>query len=110
VRNAERSGEALRRLRSELVKKPAAAGDTLLTGLSFLRGADLRHVLAELDVPVFWLLGERDTLVPAGVRQEFPGLRSSVIPGAAHAPFLSHPDECTQQLKAWLLDKGEVVT
>jgi pimeloyl-[acyl-carrier protein] methyl ester esterase len=108
VRSADGSGETLRRLRSQLSKKPPAASEALSSGLNFLRQADMRQVLAATELPLFWLLGERDTLVPAGVRHEFPGVRASVIAGAAHAPFLSHPEACTEQLKAWLLAQSGV--
>jgi pimeloyl-[acyl-carrier protein] methyl ester esterase len=108
VKSADGSGETLRRLRSQLAKKPAAASEALSTGLNFLRQADMRHVLAATDLRLFWLLGERDTLVPAGVRHEFPGVHAAVIAGAAHAPFLSHPEACTEQLKSWLLAQSRV--
>jgi pimeloyl-[acyl-carrier protein] methyl ester esterase len=108
VRSADGSAETLRRLRSQLAKKPPAASEALSSGLSFLRQADMRQVLAETELPLFWLLGERDTLVPAGVRHEFPDVRAAVIAGAAHAPFLSHPEACTEQLKSWLLAQGGV--
>ena len=107
VKGAEHGGETLRSLRSGLRQKPQPDGDALRTGLRFLQQADLRHVLAASELPLFWLLGERDTLVPAGVRHEFPAVQSSIISGAGHAPFLSHPEQCTAQLKDWLSrDKG----
>jgi pimeloyl-[acyl-carrier protein] methyl ester esterase len=108
VRGADHSGETLRRLRSELRKKPQPDSVALSTGLSFLQQADMRRVLAASELPLFWLLGERDTLVPADVRHEFPAIQSSIISGAGHAPFLSHPEQCTEQLKCWLLnDKSD---
>jgi pimeloyl-[acyl-carrier protein] methyl ester esterase len=103
VKGADHSGETLRRLRSELRKKPQPDSEALSNGLRFLQQADMRHVLAASELPLFWLLGERDTLVPADVRHEFPAIQSSIISGAGHAPFLSHPDQCTEQLKCWLL-------
>jgi len=106
VKGAEHSGETLRCLRSELRKKAPPDGEVLSTGLRFLQQADMRHVLAAPEIPLFWLLGERDTLVPADVRHEFPAIQSVVISGAGHAPFLSHPDQCTEQLTCGLL-KGK---
>ncbi|MGB5298873.1 MAG: pimeloyl-ACP methyl ester esterase BioH [Thiogranum sp.] len=103
VKGAEHSGETLRCLRSELRKKSQPDSEALSTGLRFLQQADMRHVLAAHEIPLFWLLGERDALVPADVRHEFPAIQSSMISGAGHAPFLSHPDQCTGQLKHWLL-------
>ena len=103
VKDAEHAGETLRRLRSELRKKPQPDSEALSAGLRFLQHADMRHALAASELPLFWLLGERDTLVPAEVRREFPAIPSSLISGAGHAPFLSHPNRCTEQLKCWLL-------
>jgi pimeloyl-[acyl-carrier protein] methyl ester esterase len=103
VKGAKHSGETLRRLRSELRKKPQPDSEALSAGLRFLQQADMRHVLAASELPLFWLLGERDTLVPAEVRHEFPAIQSSIISGAGHAPFLSHPDQCAEQLTCWLL-------
>ncbi|MGI9291623.1 MAG: pimeloyl-ACP methyl ester esterase BioH [Gammaproteobacteria bacterium] len=103
VKGAEHSGETLRRLRSELRKEARPDGEALSSGLRFLQQADMRHVLAAPKLPLFWLLGGRDTLVPAGVRHEFPAIQSSVIAGAGHAPFLSHPDQCAAHLIYGLL-------
>jgi pimeloyl-[acyl-carrier protein] methyl ester esterase len=103
VKGAEFGADTLRCLRSELRKKPPPDSGALSAGLRFLQQADLRRELAASELPLFWLLGERDMLVPAGVRHEFPAIPSSVISGAGHAPFLSHPDLCTAQLKHWLL-------
>ncbi|MEA2079001.1 MAG: alpha/beta fold hydrolase, partial [Pseudomonadota bacterium] len=103
VRGADHSAETLRRLRYELRKRPQPDNEALSTGLRFLQQTDMRPVLAASELPLFWLLGERDTLVPAEVRHEFPAIQSSIIFGAAHAPFLSHPDQCTEQLKCWLI-------
>ena len=103
VKGAEHAGETLRLLRSEMRKKPQPDSEALSTGLRFLQQTDMRNVLAAPELPLFWLLGERDTLVPADVRLEFPAIQSSLITGAGHAPFLSHPDQCSERLKCGLL-------
>jgi pimeloyl-[acyl-carrier protein] methyl ester esterase len=103
VKGAEHGGKTLRRLRSELSRKSQPDSEALSTGLRFLQQADMRHVLERSELPLFWLLGERDTLIPANVRREFPAVQSSVIAGAGHAPFLSHPDQCCERLNRWLL-------
>jgi pimeloyl-[acyl-carrier protein] methyl ester esterase len=103
VKGADHGGETLRQLRSGLRKKPPPDGVALSAGLRLLQRADLRHQLAASELPLFWLLGGRDMLVPAGVRHEYSAIQASVISGAGHAPFLSHPDQCSAQLKSWLL-------
>ncbi len=102
VRGAESGAATLRRLRTQLGKKPPADSQALAAGLRLLQHSDMRSVLAATGLPLLWLLGERDTLVPADVRHEFPAIQSSLISGAGHAPFLSHPDQCAAQLKRWL--------
>ena len=108
VRKADHSGETLRHLRAAWGGRPAPAMQALRTGLGFLRESDLRATLAQLSMPVYWLLGERDTLVPPAVANVFPGVHTALVPGAGHAPFLSHPGHCTGQLQRWLLDEGQV--
>jgi len=96
VRGAERGTETLRQLRDDLRNRPAANPAALRAGLRFLQECDLRHVLCGLDIPLGWLLGERDTLIPARVAREFPAIGSTVIAGAGHAPFLSNPRQCAE--------------
>ena len=103
VTGSERGGETLRRLRAELRKNAQPDREALGAALRFLQQADMRHVLAARELPIFWLLGARDTLVPAGVRREYPAIPSAVISTAGHAPFLSHQDQCGDLLKHWLL-------
>ena len=107
VKGAEYGGKTLRRLRSELRRKSQPDSEALNSGLRFLQQADMRHVLERSELPLFWLLGERDTLIPAEVRCEFPAVQSTVIGGAGHAPFLSHPDQCTERLNRWMLTGPE---
>lgn len=106
VRSADRSGETLRKLRAALKRKPEPDVNALRSGLRFLRESDLRRVLTKPVVPVYWLLGERDTLVPPEVRNSFPDIPCMLIEGAGHAPFLSHPGHCSEQLARWLLKSG----
>lgn len=106
VRNADHGGDTLRKLRGDLKSRPQANIDALRSGLRFLQESDMRHVLTDPVVPVYWLLGGRDTLVPPEVCNSFPGIPSILIEGAGHAPFLSHAARCSEQLDRWLL-KGE---
>lgn len=72
-------------------------------GLDLLRHQDLRETLARLEQPVSLILGERDKLVPIGLRQQItdvaPGIRVESVAGAAHAPFISNPDAVVAQLQ-----------
>lgn len=95
VRGAEHAGETLRWLRQEVRERPSPQDAALETGLELLLTTDLRNDLKDLRPPTLWLLGERDTLVPVDTADSLrllqPDAEVRVIPGAAHAPFLSHP-------------------
>jgi pimeloyl-[acyl-carrier protein] methyl ester esterase len=102
VRGSEGASEGLRRLRSQLTLRPCPQEQALSDGLHLLQHSDLRAALPGLQAPLFWLFGERDTLVPAAVSRQVPG-SCAVIAGAGHAPFLSHPQACSAQVRRWLL-------
>jgi pimeloyl-[acyl-carrier protein] methyl ester esterase len=105
VRGAEGGKEAVRQLRANLRSRPAANPAALHAGLRFLRRCDLRNVMSSLEIPLLWLLGERDTLIPASVACEFPTIRSAVIARAGHAPFLSHPRHSADYVRQQLLNR-----
>jgi pimeloyl-[acyl-carrier protein] methyl ester esterase len=95
TRGVENARELLRQLREELGRYGAPEPRTLHAGLLILGDSDLRTELRDLSVPVQMIMGERDTLVDwQGTRQlqTHSALAVEVIPGAGHAPFLSHAD------------------
>lgn len=81
-------------------KTPATA--SLLAGLQQLALMDMRAVLAGIDKPVQVLLGASDTLIPLALANELtrlnPGVDVTLIEGAAHMPFVSHPQQCCDAL------------
>ena len=89
--------ETLRNMKRRLRERPDPHPEALQRGLDLLRSADLRDDLGRLACPTAWLYGDRDTLAPAAaaalLQQWLPGVTAAVIRGAAHTPFLSHPDE-----------------
>jgi pimeloyl-[acyl-carrier protein] methyl ester esterase len=74
----------------------------LAEGLEVLRDSDLRSRFAALKVPVSAVLGALDTLVPRGVANDLrrlrPGMPVEVLPGAGHAPLLSHADVLAERI------------
>jgi pimeloyl-[acyl-carrier protein] methyl ester esterase len=84
----------------DLVTNIQSAGEpgaeVLRFGLDLLKTCDSRSVLADIEIPVKMILGERDQMVPAGLAKEIlkinPKIEVELIASAAHAPFLSHPD------------------
>jgi len=104
-RGAEGGRETLRALRAALAARPEPAPTVLAAGLRLLEGTDLRGELAALSMPVLFLGGGRDTLVPAAALEAaaaaVPRARVEVIEGAGHAPFLSHPGRCAPLLEGF---------
>lgn len=109
VRGSEGERELLASMRELLFSRGEPDADALRAGLEILRDADLRCALPEIRQPVLVIAGERDKLTPPQashyLAQRLPDARLVEIEGAAHAPFLSHPDKFVTQLMHFL--KGE---
>jgi pimeloyl-[acyl-carrier protein] methyl ester esterase len=95
VRGSENATQALQTLRTNLLARGEPDREGLRAGLEILRTADLRGELEHLHCPALLLMGERDTLVPAGAGHAsvrlLPGARLEVVEGTGHAPFISAP-------------------
>lgn len=89
-------------LAKEMAEVGPADHAALVAGLDLLVRSDMRGALADIDCPVSAILGERDTLVPSEVVEDLatinPKLKSTVIPGAGHAPFIAEPEVCQQAI------------
>jgi len=96
----------LRNLRERLFAHGRPALEALRGGLAILLESDLRAQVAALAQPVLVVHGERDLLAPLSAGewlvQQLPAARLAVFQGAAHAPFLSHPQEFTRVLTEFL--------
>lgn len=103
VQGAADAKKLLSQLRREFDSRPAPQPAALQTGLDILLHSDLRTRLKALDLPVSWILGQRDTLVPDSLARVLPECQPKVqlhvLDGAAHAPFLSHLPQCLEILK-----------
>ncbi|UMO87254.1 pimeloyl-ACP methyl ester esterase BioH [Pectobacterium sp. PL64] len=101
----ESARQDARLLKSVVLEQPMPSVEVLNGGLAILREADLRQPLADLTVPFLRLYGALDGLVPRKVAglldDQWPNSTSVVIPKAAHAPFISHPDAFTEQVIAF---------
>jgi pimeloyl-[acyl-carrier protein] methyl ester esterase len=86
----------VQRLRAVLAGQPTPATSVLDEGLRILCESDLRGIAGAVAQRALVVHGERDELVPlAGAEQladMLPHARCEVIPDAAHAFFISHPD------------------
>lgn len=98
----------LRRLRHEMFRYGEPVTAALHAGLRLLQDQDRRGVLGNIAVPALVIQGERDRLVPMGaaryLAEHLPQARLAPVPGAGHAPFLSHPDAFLERLEDFLRD------
>ncbi|WPL16269.1 Pimelyl-[acyl-carrier protein] methyl ester esterase [Thiorhodovibrio winogradskyi] len=108
VRGSEEAPRLLKQLRQALNSAPDAKPEALRIGLELLRDEDLRGPLPDIRQPTLWLFGERDTLVPAAVAERIailhPQARVACLPGAGHAPFLSHAQRLSDLIHAFLAE------
>ncbi|MGM0594147.1 MAG: pimeloyl-ACP methyl ester esterase BioH [Pseudomonadota bacterium] len=105
-RGSERAREELRRLRETLFDHGEPTPEALSGGLELLRRNDLRPALPAIAQPTLVLHGERDTLAPLAAAEytagQLPHGKLTVIEGAGHAPFISHPEEFTSAVRGFL--------
>ena len=111
VRGDESARAALRQLRDALFARGEPATDALAAGLELLRVSDLRSELTRLQVPTLVIAGGYDRLTPPGagkaLADAIPGARYALIPKSAHAPFISHPEEFTALVTAFMGQQRE---
>jgi pimeloyl-[acyl-carrier protein] methyl ester esterase len=92
----------VRQLQQSIQRRGMASTQALSTGLDILLETDLRQTLKGIDCPLHWLLGAKDSLVPAELAVALSGeyAQQDVIvhPDASHAPFISQPEFFVAQL------------
>lgn len=102
----ESARQDTRALKEVVLSQPMPTAEVLNGGLEILRCADLRAPLAQLSVPFLRIYGYLDGLVPRRVAeildQRYPHSPSLMMRKAAHAPFISHPTEFSNAVKAFL--------
>ncbi|GAC1456805.1 MAG: pimeloyl-ACP methyl ester esterase BioH [Steroidobacteraceae bacterium] len=100
------AARVLRQLRRALHQHGAAHPEALTTGLARLRECDLRPALPLLRVPALVIAGQADRITRAAAARalaaRLEGARYVEFPGAAHAPFLSHPARFAAMLSGFL--------
>lgn len=108
VRGGDEMKIVLKRLRDILFTRGRPDVQTLRAGLKILLESDLRDRAAMIKTPTLLLHGGRDLLTPAGaahwLAEQMPEAHLEVLPGTAHAPFLSHPVEFTEIVTGFLND------
>lgn len=87
----------LARLRSLLFARGRPDKAVLQAGLTILLQTDLRSLASQITMPTLLMHGNFDQLAPVcaaeWLAQALPDGHLHVIPGASHAPFLSHRAE-----------------
>ncbi|VAW96448.1 Pimeloyl-[acyl-carrier protein] methyl ester esterase BioH [hydrothermal vent metagenome] len=94
---------SLKVLKSSIASRPDPSMQALRSGLNILKTTDLREKLHALSQPTLMISGEHDRLMPyqaaAAMQVLFSHAKSTMIKGAGHAPFISHPNEFIQLIK-----------
>lgn len=103
---SEHAREEQRTLRERVFRHGKPQPAALEGGLDILRHANLRPRLSEIQCPTLLLTGEHDALYRRAAAEKtqnlFPHAYLSVISGAGHAPFLSHPENFLDSLFSFL--------
>jgi pimeloyl-[acyl-carrier protein] methyl ester esterase len=106
MRGSANERELLADLRSRLFSRGEPDVKALRGGLEILRDTDLRGELVSIRQPALLIAGERDKLTPPQasfyMAQALPDARRVEIAGAAHVPFLSHPEIFVEQITDFL--------
>ncbi|OGS90461.1 MAG: pimeloyl-[acyl-carrier protein] methyl ester esterase [Gallionellales bacterium GWA2_60_18] len=109
LRGSANERELLAELRERLFSRGEPGMAALRAGLEILRDTDLRAVLPQIGQPALVIAGGRDRLTPPQasrhLAQAMPDARLIEIEGAAHAPFLSHPDEFVKQVAVFIEER-----
>jgi len=102
--NVDDNKAHIRRLNELLIAGGEPQPEGLRWGLAVLGGTDLRTLCRRIRCPVHLVFGERDRLVPpaaaGAMRALMPQATVSIIKGAGHAPFISHPETFLNELDA----------
>ena len=106
LRGSDQERELLSAMRDILFSRGEPDLHALQAGLEILRDSDLRSALSSITQPTLIIAGGRDALTPLPaaqyMAQQMPAAELVSIASAAHAPFLSHPDEFVTHLVKFL--------
>lgn len=105
TRGSDLSREEFRELNNKLNERGEPNIEALENGLKILSETDLRSENINKQQAMI-VLGEKDTLVPLSVRDEFekifPNLKQLILERTGHAPFISKPDFCAEKIKNFI--------
>ena len=105
TRGSDLARDDLRMLNNKLMERGEPNSKALENGLKILSETDLRSN-SENNSPVMIVLGEKDTLVPVTVKNEFkkmfPNIEQLILEKTGHAPFISNPELCAEKIKNFI--------
>ena len=106
LRGSENERGLLSTLREKLFSRGEPDKEALRAGLAILRDIDQRGELAAIRLPTLVIAGQCDKLTPPEasryLAQAITNARLVEIAGAAHVPFLSHPEQFVETVKGFL--------
>ena len=106
LRGSENERDILKSLLTDMQIRGQPNILALYGGLEILRNTDLRVLLPNVTQKALVIAGESDMLtLPAAsnyLARQIPNAQLLNIRGAAHIPFLSHPDRTIQQIEEFL--------
>ena len=106
VQGSDDGRRTLLALRQRLLERGEPSREALHGALTLVVGADLRSMLRHVSVPALVIGGDRDLLVPLAATEALatalPNAIHRTISGAAHAPFLSHPQAFARALEGFV--------
>lgn len=105
ARGSDLARDELRELNKQLMERGEPNIKALEAGLKVLSETDLRSKNTD-QTPAMIVLGEKDTLVPVNVKDEFAklftNLEQLILEKTGHAPFISNPDYCAEKIKNFI--------
>ena len=105
VQGSEHARDTLGSLRTHLFARGEPSPQALRDSLELLASSDLRSGISAISQPALVIAGDRDTLTPVAagrfLASALPHASLVVIHGAAHTPFLSHPQAVIAALDAF---------
>jgi pimeloyl-[acyl-carrier protein] methyl ester esterase len=105
VQGSEHARDVLALLRSQLFARGEPSQQALRDTLQLVASSDVRSEVGTISQPTLVIGGDRDTLTPVAAARwlasALPKTSLVVVPGAAHAPFLSHPEAVVEALDAF---------
>jgi pimeloyl-[acyl-carrier protein] methyl ester esterase len=106
VRGSTDASAVLRKLQGALLAHGEASSEALEAGLDVLATSDLRARLPEVHQSTLVVAGQYDRVTPPSASRALaaglPAAEYLELRRAAHAPFLSHPDEFINAVREFL--------